>query len=183
MSNPKNVRSTANAKIEQKDSSDQDVPHEMEYWNDIVGQRINDAMRKGQFDNLKGKGKPLKLRGNPLAGDRQLAYDIMEDNDLAPGWIWDRKGVQQAMASIRAMILEEGQIYTNAFNEAKDELRREQIRQQWRALLRKWQEMIVKLNDQIQLLNFKQPPVTSLEIIKMRLTDELKRAGVGEEIG
>ncbi len=185
MSNNKSEQPKPDETAKQEYSTDRSEvsPPDMDYWDDIVGQRVNEAVRKGMFDNLKGKGKPLKLRGNPLAGDRQLAYDIMEDNDLAPDWIWDRKGVQQAIGSIRSMIQEEGEIYTRAFDEAKDELRREQIRQQWRALVSKWQEMIVKLNDQIQTLNFKQPPVFSLEIIKLRLADELKRAGVSDEIG
>lgn len=39
----------------------------LEGWNDLVGQRIEEAIRQGEFDNLRGHGKPLDLRRNPLS--------------------------------------------------------------------------------------------------------------------
>jgi hypothetical protein len=48
----------------------------------------------------------------------------------------------------------------------------------WQAQLAAWQEEVRTLNRRIEGQNFKQP-VSFLEIVKVRLTDELTRAAAG----
>ena len=50
------------------------------------------------------------------------------------------------------------------------------LEQRWQRQLTAWEEEIRTLNRRIELQNFKQP-VTFLEIVKLRLADEIKRAG------
>lgn len=157
-------------------------PQDLDYWDDLVGQRINDAVKQGMFDNLRGAGKPLKLRGNPMAGDRQLAFDLMEDNDLSPQWIGDRKLVQEAVANLRAEIRDQAASFLQAFQASEVARHREDIRLQWQRHINEWAEKIARINDQMEVVNFMQPPVPTLELIKLRLSEELKRAGVTEEL-
>jgi len=53
-------------------------------WADLVEERLNEAMERGDFDNLERKGKPLDLDRNPFAGDRALAYSLLKNNNFAP---------------------------------------------------------------------------------------------------
>lgn len=53
-------------------------------WADLVEERLNEAMERGDFDNLDSKGKPLALDRNPFAGDRALAYSLLKNNNFAP---------------------------------------------------------------------------------------------------
>src|SRR5947209_9466432 len=51
---------------------------------DYIDEQIQEAQKRGDFDNLPGMGKPLALNENPYAGDRALGYNILQNNGLAP---------------------------------------------------------------------------------------------------
>jgi DnaJ family protein C protein 28 len=53
-------------------------------WSDLIEDLLEEARARGDFDNLPGKGQPLRLDDNPYAGDRALAYSLLENNNLAP---------------------------------------------------------------------------------------------------
>lgn len=53
-------------------------------WSDVVEERIRAAQEGGAFENLPGAGKPLKLDENPYAGDRALAFHLLQNNNVLP---------------------------------------------------------------------------------------------------
>lgn len=54
----------------------------------VVEQRIWHSMEEGQFENLPGKGKPLKLDTNPHADPAEdTLYRILSKNGCAPEWV------------------------------------------------------------------------------------------------
>lgn len=54
----------------------------------LIDEQIRDAMRKGEFDDLPGAGKPLKLDDDAHTPDSlRMAHKILRDNDLAPDWM------------------------------------------------------------------------------------------------
>lgn len=54
----------------------------------VVEQRIWHSMEEGQFENLPGKGKPLKLDMNPHADPAEdTLYRILSKNGCAPEWV------------------------------------------------------------------------------------------------
>ena len=52
----------------------------------IVEERIRAAQRKGQFDNLDGRGKPLPkdVIGDTVPEDLRLSYRILKNADCLP---------------------------------------------------------------------------------------------------
>ena len=51
----------------------------------LVEERIKNAQKKGDFNNLPGSGKPLDLDDNScVAEDLRLAYKILKNADFAP---------------------------------------------------------------------------------------------------
>jgi DnaJ family protein C protein 28 len=53
-------------------------------WSNVVEEILAEAQARGDFDNLAGKGKPLRLDDDFYAGDKALAYRVLKNNDVAP---------------------------------------------------------------------------------------------------
>jgi DnaJ family protein C protein 28 len=53
-------------------------------WSDVVEERIRAAQEQGGFANLPGEGKPLNLDDNPSAGERALAFHLLQNNNVLP---------------------------------------------------------------------------------------------------
>jgi DnaJ homolog subfamily C member 28 len=53
-------------------------------WSDLVEEILNEARARGDFDNLPGKGKPLRLDDDSAAGDKALAYRLLKNNNAVP---------------------------------------------------------------------------------------------------
>lgn len=147
-----------------------------EQWNDLISQRIEEAMRAGKFDNLRSKGKPLNPSSEPhVPLDMQMANSLLKNNDLTPAWISDRAQtlaeIERFRTRLRVAFIE----HNDALAAAKTAAAQDAIEQCWQARLTAWQEEIRTLNRRIELQNFKQP-VSFLEIVKLRLEAEVRRA-------
>ena len=54
----------------------------------MIDEQIQDAMRKGQFADLPGAGKPLKLDDESHMPEHlRMAHKMLRDNDLVPDWM------------------------------------------------------------------------------------------------
>jgi DnaJ family protein C protein 28 len=150
---------------------------EQEYQ-DLIGRRIEEAVRQGAFDNLRGKGKPLNLQRNPFVPEEmEIAYSIMENNQIAPEWIVDRKTVLQRIEQFRQRLQTAVATYQHQWQRASDAPTRGHLAHGWQSQLHQWEEELAKLNQMIATLNLKQPLV-NLELFKLRLDEELARAGL-----
>ncbi|QCQ21132.1 DnaJ family domain-containing protein [Desulfoglaeba alkanexedens] len=60
----------------------------------LAEQRIREAMERGEFDNLPGRGKPLKLEDDRhIPEDLRLAYKILKNADCLPPELQLRKEI------------------------------------------------------------------------------------------
>lgn len=74
-------------------------------WPDWIEDKIQEAMRRGEFDNLPGQGKPLRDRRNPFApADRQLAHDLIQDSGHTLPWLGDGKEVERRIEAARRQL-------------------------------------------------------------------------------
>lgn len=182
--NPKHDAEKYKARQEHSTELPPDAPRTHrtpEQWQDLISQRIEEAMRQGEFDNLRGKGKPLDASPDPyVSPDMQMANALLKNNKLAPAWIADRTAMLAAIDRLRAQIRTVTAEFAEAQKAATTPERREHLAQQWSAQVATWRTEIADLNQRSEVQNLKQP-VTFLEILKLRLEDELRRAGaVGE---
>ena len=152
-------------------------PKTMTGWQDLIGQRVEEAAKQGAFKNLKGKGKPLDLRKNPFAPEgKELAFDLLQNNDLAPAWIIERKEVQAAIATLRTQIRRDIAYYLDEQSQSDaqsadvNNMAIDDIMPQVR--IEKWRTEIGNINKKIDTLNLTQP-IAHLEILKLRLSEEL----------
>ena len=64
---------------------------------------IQQAMRRGDFDNLPGKGKPLELNPDEFTGDDwELAHHLLKENGFAPEFIEIRQSIEKDLEAARA---------------------------------------------------------------------------------
>ncbi len=73
-------------------------------WRDYVEEQLAEARARGDFDNLKGQGQPLKLDKNFYAGDKALAYSLLKNNDMAPPEIERSKEIDADLARADALL-------------------------------------------------------------------------------
>ena len=147
-----------------------------EQWSDLVSERIEEAMRAGHFDNLRGKGKPLDPAPEPhVPPEMQMANSLLRNNDLTPAWISDRSALLAEIDRFRARLRREAGAWRSAGETAATPEARATHELRWQAQCAAWQEELRTLNRRIEGQNFKQP-VSFLEIVKLRLADELARA-------
>jgi hypothetical protein len=65
----------------------------------IAEERIREAMERGEFDDLPGKGKPLNLEDDShLPHDLRLAYKILKNADCLPPELELRKEIRTTEA-------------------------------------------------------------------------------------
>lgn len=159
-------------------SADEDLPETLDEWMDLVSRRVEEGMRRGMFDNLPGRGKPQSLQRDPyVPEDMQMAYNLMKKNQITPGWIGDRKAVLGAIDVLRDEMRTIGTAFRARSEQISVEADVALLVHEWHSCVQNWEERIVRLNEQILNLNLTQPSL-HLEVYKLRLDEELKRAGV-----
>lgn len=63
----------------------------------IAEERIQEAIRNGEFDNLPGMGKPIKYEDDSnIPEELRMSYKIMKNSGCLPPEIEERKEIQQA---------------------------------------------------------------------------------------
>jgi len=78
---------------------------------DIIEKKIKEAQEKGEFDNLPGKGEPLKLEDDGgVPEDLRMAYRILKNADCLPPEIELKKEIRQ-MEDMLAGIPDEKERY------------------------------------------------------------------------
>jgi hypothetical protein len=71
----------------------------------VIDEQIKDAMRKGQFANLPGTGKPLKLDDDAHTPENmRMAHKLMRDNEITPEWMTVGKEIDAAREKLVADI-------------------------------------------------------------------------------
>ena len=70
----------------------------MDRWHSIADEKIREAMERGDFKNLHGHGKPLRLERNPYEPpELHMAHLVLEGAGLAPAWMDERKDIDRAV--------------------------------------------------------------------------------------
>ncbi len=76
----------------------------LETWQSWVDEAINDARERGDYDNLPGQGQPIEIESNPLAGEHELGYHVLKNNNMLPHWMALGKELAQSRAELDAFL-------------------------------------------------------------------------------
>ncbi|MEM7111591.1 MAG: DnaJ family domain-containing protein [Chloroflexota bacterium] len=143
-------------------------------WNNLIEDLIEDGKNQGMFDNLRGKGKPLKLDSNLYAPEKVLANKLLKDNDLTPAWIMNRNRILEQKEQLRAEMQKKWTQHQQAHRFAQGQAQIQALVISWDDACRAWEAEIVKLNKQIDDFNLKRP-IDNMELFKLRFEEELKK--------
>jgi DnaJ family protein C protein 28 len=135
---------------------------------------IQEAMQSGDFDNLPGRGKPLRLEKNPYAEDKELAYKLLKDNDYTLPWIADRLDTLNRIDTLRAAIGRHWHIYREEYSRARSDDQRALLDHSWRTTYTTLQTKVEALNRRITTVNLSLPS-PKLEILKLNLDREIEK--------
>ena len=139
-----------------------------------IEEMIQEAMEAGDFDNLRGRGKPLRLEKNIFAEDKELAYKLLKDNDYTLPWIADRLDTLARVDALRAEIGRHWRIYRQEYTRARSDEQRALLDHSWRATYNTLQAKVEALNRRITAVNLALPS-PKLEILKLKLDREIEK--------
>ena len=149
-----------------------------------VMQQIQEAMARGDFDNLPGKGKPLNLEVNPfIPPETRMVNQLLKDNGFTPRWIELDKEIQRENEGAEKLI-------TNLKGRRERLARLIRVHPHERQAMQKtfelersraleaYREQLMKLNEKIQRFNLmvpiqgKQQPLLNLDAAIARFHKE-----------
>lgn len=156
----------------------------LEEWEDLVEQRIQEAMRQGVFDNLSLKGKPLRFEENPfLDPSEALAHRLIANQGFTLQWIEERKAIEAEIAAARARLRRAWHWYMRALevlnsreNTPDVEAEREWTEARWQEYVAEFEAALVEINRRIDTYNL-MVPLVRFQMFRLRLKDELQALG------
>lgn len=152
-----------------------DHHHRMRFeWNDLMEDLIEDGRRRGLFDDLSGKGKPLELEQNFYEGSNALANQLMKANAIRPAWLSLRLGLTDKIDAHRADMQRTWERYSDAIGHSHSKTHLQSLALGWEDVIQRWQQTIIQINKEIDTYNLKRPQ-GQRELLKLRLEDELRR--------
>ena len=77
--------------------------HTLEVWDTWIDRAIRAAQQRGEFDDLPGAGKPLKIYSNPLAPEWDAASGLLNEAGVAPFWVDLDKEILAEIAALAEM--------------------------------------------------------------------------------
>ncbi len=123
--------------------------------------------RRGDFDNLPGHGKPLRLEEiNPFEGSKHLVHKILKDHSFAPQWIELNKEIHRELETARRRLADSYQ-------------RCGAVPAAWQRAVDRFAEQMAELNAKIDLYNLKAPAM-QFQRRRVILEDEIRRVKQGQ---
>ena len=77
---------------------------EIESWESWVEEAIETARQRGEFDDLPGQGKPLKIETNAYAPELSLAFSTLKSAGYAPTWMELDRQITAGRADLDAFL-------------------------------------------------------------------------------
>jgi hypothetical protein len=74
-------------------------------WQSWIDEVIAEARERGEFDDLPGVGRPLRIAENPFAGEWELAFHVLENAEMKPPGMEMTREIREGLAEL-AMLRE-----------------------------------------------------------------------------
>lgn len=119
-----------------------------------MDEQIRQAIQRGDFDNLSGKGKPLDLSQNPYEDPGwRTTYRILKENGYTLPWIETRRVIELDFESDTKSLRQswdwrKGAVGRRSMMHAEKE---------WQQAIQKFRDAVEKLNKRIRNYNLEVP--------------------------
>lgn len=116
----------------------------------LTEKALREAIEKGEFDDLPGKGEPIDLRENPFEDpDLRVVHRLLRNAGFAPAWIEERKDIDAELAAARTKLSRAWAIFGRGGSAPSDA--------EWERSVREFREKVVELNQRVRIYNLKAP--------------------------
>ncbi|MBI5876826.1 MAG: DUF1992 domain-containing protein [Chloroflexi bacterium] len=148
-------------------------------WENHVEMQIREAMERGDFDNLKGKGKPLDLTSRAADPALEMANKIVRDAGFAPAWLELEHEIDIEQKKAEDALMRTWRWCEAARGDAiEDPL---WLAAEWRTARDAFEKQLRQINDRILSLNLQLPePLLHRQRPRLRLDTEFERLGIAE---
>jgi len=111
---------------------------------------IREAIAKGEFDNLAGKGQPLDLSENPFEDpDLRTVHRLLRNAGFAPAWLEERKDIEAQFKAAHTTLSRAWKLY-GPTNVSPNETA-------WERNVAEFREKIEALRRRVTVYNLKAP--------------------------
>jgi DnaJ family protein C protein 28 len=120
-----------------------------------IEEHIRRAMEEGLFEDLPGKGKPLRLDDDSLEDPEwRMANRIMRNSGFSLPWIEKNREIETALETARAT-LRRCWVWSQASN--KEGYSTAFVEEEWQKAVAKFRDEIQSINQQIASYNLETP--------------------------
>ena len=129
-------------------------------------------MEDGQFDDLKGKGKPLNLDSNPHEDPAwSLAHHILKNSGFSLPWIQARQEIEADSAALLASLKQAWEWRLDALDRKQPH---DMVEGEWRRVTAQFEQAVEKLNQRIRIYNL-ETPSERFQLIMLNAAREIEK--------
>lgn len=145
-----------------------------------IEDHIRKAMEEGQFDDLPGKGKPLRLDENPLEDPEwRMAYHVLKNGGFTLPWIETRQEILTELEQQRQG-LRRAWDWRNRAQAQGESLTA--VEAEWRRAREAFRQALERLNRRIRDFNL-QVPSDRFQVRRVNIEAEIEAATRQDEAG
>jgi len=120
-----------------------------------IEEHIRRAIEEGKFDDLPGKGKPLRLDDNPFADPEwRLAAHMLHSAGFTLPWIEKRKAIEELLQEARHALKRSWDWRESALERGE---KATLVESHWSQAVERFGEQIAQINKLIQTYNLEAP--------------------------
>jgi|SRR6267378_661225 len=116
----------------------------------LTEKRLREAIEKGEFDDLPGKGEPIDLRENPFEDpDLRMVHRLLRNAGFAPAWIEERKDIDAELEKARTKLSRAWDLFREGGKSPSEP--------EWERSIKEFREQVAELNQRVRIYNLKAP--------------------------
>ena len=148
-------------------------------WENHVEKQIREAIERGDFDDLKGKGKPQEFKNYPGDPSMEMADKIVKDAGFSPAWAEVEREIEQEQKEAEDSLLRSWRWREVLRGDAIEDPR--WVEAEWCKARALFEQRLNSINGKILNFNLQlPPPLLHKQRPRLRLEVEFEKLGVSE---
>ncbi len=146
-------------------------------WENYIEEQIHEAMERGDFDNLKGKGKPQDFSAHHGDPSLEMAQKLVRDAGFVPSWLEQEREIEREQKDAIDSIVRSWRWREAVRGDHIEDPR--WIDVEWRKARELFEKRIAALNQKILTFNLQLPqPLLHKQRPRLKLETEFEKLGI-----
>lgn len=146
-------------------------------WGDFIEQQIREAMDRGDFDNLPGRGKPQEFAQTNGDPSLEMANKIVRDAGFVPAWLDLEKEIDHQQHEAEKAVLRSWRWRETNRGDAIEDPR--WVEAEWRKARDLYAQRLEAINARILSYNLLlPPPLLHKQRPRLKVDSEFARLGI-----